>query len=83
MGVGVRIGFCGFFGLLFVGLRLGRLIDWSWWWVLSPFWIGPAIVVTILVLVATVRIFESRDAHLRRELVNALRELGRATGKKP
>lgn len=24
--------------LLFIGLKLGHVIDWSWWWVLSPIW---------------------------------------------
>ena len=26
-------------GLLFTGLKLAGSIDWSWIWVLSPFWI--------------------------------------------
>lgn len=25
--------------LLFIGLKLAGFIDWSWWWVLSPYWI--------------------------------------------
>ena len=27
--------------VLFVGLKLGNVIDWSWWWVVSPLWIPP------------------------------------------
>ena len=27
-------------GLLFIGLKLAGFIDWSWIWVLSPFWIS-------------------------------------------
>ncbi len=27
-------------GVLFVGLKLGGVIDWSWWWVTLPFWGG-------------------------------------------
>jgi len=27
-------------GLLFIGLKLAGSIDWSWIWVLSPFWIS-------------------------------------------
>jgi small Trp-rich protein len=23
--------------LLFIGLKLANFIDWSWWWVMSPF----------------------------------------------
>lgn len=30
--------------VLFIGLRLGNVIDWSWWWVLSPAWIPFALV---------------------------------------
>jgi hypothetical protein len=26
--------------VLFVGLKLTNYIAWSWWWVLSPLWIG-------------------------------------------
>ncbi len=30
--------------VLFVGLKLGGIINWSWWWVLSPLWISIALV---------------------------------------
>ena len=29
--------------LLFIGLKLGGVIKWSWWWVLSPFWLPVAV----------------------------------------
>lgn len=29
--------------VLFVGLKLTNYIDWSWWWVVSPIWIGLSI----------------------------------------
>lgn len=38
------IGFCGALFLLFLGLKLGKVIDWSWWWVTAPLW-GPAAIV--------------------------------------
>lgn len=25
--------------LLFLGLKLGTVIDWSWWWVFAPLWV--------------------------------------------
>lgn len=37
-------------GLLFVGLKLGRVIDWSWWWVTCPFWAVPAALAYALVV---------------------------------
>jgi|WetSurSiteA1Bulk_404760.scaffolds.fasta_scaffold726505_1 hypothetical protein len=33
--------------ILFIGLKLGGVITWSWWWVLSPLWLGWAIVLVI------------------------------------
>lgn len=33
--------------ILFIGLKLGKVIDWSWWWVLCPIWIGLAIILAV------------------------------------
>lgn len=35
----IKIGFLGLLTLLFIGLKLGSLITWSWWWILAPIWI--------------------------------------------
>ena len=32
------IGFLDALTLLFVALKLLKVIDWSWWWVLAPLW---------------------------------------------
>lgn len=53
---GGGIGFCGVLAILFIGLKLTDNIDWSWLWVLSPLWIPPAIILTILVLVGVVAV---------------------------
>jgi hypothetical protein len=45
------IGFTGVLAIVFIILKLLRKIDWSWWWVLSPLWIGAVIAVLIIVLV--------------------------------
>lgn len=37
--------------LIFIVLKLVGVIDWSWWWVLSPIWIW-ALVVGIIFVVA-------------------------------
>lgn len=44
------IGFTGLLTIAFIVLKLCHIIDWSWWWVLSPIWISAAIVITIIVL---------------------------------
>lgn len=44
---GGGIGFTGLLTVLFIGLKLGHVINWSWWWVLSPLWIGFLMVLAI------------------------------------
>lgn len=39
------ITFLGALTILFIGLKLTNNIDWSWLWVLSPLWLGAAIVI--------------------------------------
>lgn len=48
------IDFTGALTILFVGLKLGHVIDWSWWWVLSPLWIAAAFAVLVLGVVLVV-----------------------------
>lgn len=45
------IGILGLLGVLFVGLKLGGIITWSWWYVTLPFWGGIALVLSILAIV--------------------------------
>jgi len=45
------ISFGGLLTLLFIGLKLGHVINWSWLWVLSPIWIPLAMLFIILVFV--------------------------------
>jgi hypothetical protein len=43
--------------LLFIGLKLTKFIDWSWWWVLSPLWIP---VVLFLIIGTAAYIYQER-----------------------
>lgn len=47
------IGVSGLLGVVFVVLKLTGVINWSWWWVTAPFWLGWAIVLSFLTVVAT------------------------------
>lgn len=44
---------CGWFvptlGLVFIVLKLCHVIDWSWWWVLFPFW-GFIVIIPVVLL---------------------------------
>lgn len=44
------IGVIGLLGVLFVGLKLGHVIAWSWWWVTAPFWGGFAVFAAIFMV---------------------------------
>ena len=44
------IGFTGLLTIVFIVLKLIGVISWSWLWVLSPLWIGFAIVVVLVII---------------------------------
>jgi len=48
------IGFCGLLTILFITLKLTKVIDWSWWWILAPLWLPACIVLTIFAMVMIV-----------------------------
>lgn len=44
------IGFTSLLTILFIALKLTHVINWSWWWVLSPLWISASIVILVLIV---------------------------------
>lgn len=38
--------------IVFLILKLCKVIDWSWWWVTSPLWISILLCITIAAIVA-------------------------------
>lgn len=53
------IGFAGALTILFIALKLTGYIDWSWWWILAPLWIGFGIV--LLIIGITLLVFMVKD----------------------
>jgi hypothetical protein len=45
------IGVVGLLGVVFVALKLSGKIDWSWWWVLLPFYGLPVILGVVCFLI--------------------------------
>lgn len=43
------IGLIVLLAIIFIVLKLTGAIRWSWWWVLSPFWIPAGFVATVLI----------------------------------
>lgn len=44
------IGIFGLLGIVFIVLKLCKVINWSWIWVLSPFWIGAILFVLLVII---------------------------------
>ncbi len=55
--VNTGIGLPGLLTALFVGLKLTNNIDWSWWWVVSPLWIGAAIALASIASIVLMGLF--------------------------
>jgi hypothetical protein len=36
--------------LIFMALKLAKIVDWSWWWVTSPLWIGAGLLLVMFIL---------------------------------
>lgn len=45
------IGFGSLLQLAFIVLKLCKVINWSWWWILAPTWISIAIAVVAVILI--------------------------------
>ena len=54
------VGFCQALALVFIGLKLAGLIDWSWWLVLSPILIPLAIVIACIVILGVIKFIETQ-----------------------
>ena len=52
------VNFLELLTLVFIVLKLCKVITWSWWWVLSPIWIPLILLIIILILV---KIFDLID----------------------
>lgn len=54
------IGFTSLLLLAFIILKLCNVISWSWFWVLSPFWIPASVCVVLLLVICVLRFLEWR-----------------------
>lgn len=54
------IGFSGLLTIVFIVLKLCKVINWSWVWVLSPIWIG-FVALILFVIVGTIIVMISNN----------------------
>ena len=48
------IRFTGLLTVVFITLKLTKVIGWSWWWVMSPLLIPAAIVLVLLLVIGVI-----------------------------
>lgn len=56
---GYGISFSGLLTIAFIVLKLCGRITWPWVWVLSPIWIGAALVIIVTIIVFLVHLWRS------------------------
>lgn len=49
------VGFFGLMFLIFMTLKLIGVINWSWWWVTSPLWIGFVLIVLLIFIIELIK----------------------------
>lgn len=54
------ISFLGLLAIVFIVLKLAKVITWSWWWVTSPLWM-PWAIALVVIIVYSVLIFCTSD----------------------
>ena len=48
--------------VMFIGLKLAGVIDWSWWWVMAPTWGTIALVAVLGVVYSAIMAYEGHNA---------------------
>lgn len=54
------IGFAGLLTIVFIVLKLLKVISWSWLWVLSPLWISACLGVLVIVICLIVAVIKAK-----------------------
>lgn len=56
----IQLNFFAGITIVFVVLKLCAVISWSWWWVLSPLWIGAIITISLVVVALVIGRYAQR-----------------------
>lgn len=57
------MGFIGWYQILVIGLKLAKIITWSWGWVLLPIWIFA---LSVLIVIFAMMIFGKIDIKINK-----------------
>ena len=51
-------GFTTLLAILFIAFKLAGIIDWSWFWVLSPIWISLVVVILVFIIIIIIALID-------------------------
>lgn len=51
---GSGLSFLSVLTLIFITLKLTGVINWSWWWILSPIWISISLAIIVFIIILSV-----------------------------
>lgn len=54
------LGLSGILTIIFVIFKLLGKITWSWWWVLSPLWIGWSLAILLVIVLEVIKAIVDR-----------------------
>ena len=54
------IGFFGLLQVVFIALKVAKVIDWSWWLVFIPIWIELGLCLTIIIIALIIAMTSKR-----------------------
>ena len=54
------IGFFGLLQVVFIALKVAKVIDWSWWLVFIPAWIDIGIFLIIVIIAIIITVITSK-----------------------
>lgn len=52
------VSLCELVFIVFLVLKLCKVINWSWWWVTSPLWIPLALGIVVILIYFIVKLFK-------------------------
>jgi len=55
------VGFTGLLTIVFIVLKLCKVINWSWIWVLSPLWISFLLMMVVFFLFLGIKVWAEKN----------------------
>lgn len=56
---GGGVSLCSLVFIVFLVLKLCKVINWSWWWVTSPLWIPLTLGIVVILIVFIIKLFKA------------------------